>query len=246
VVPPRREGHPRGAAAAITTVFYDNGAKIIDADIELNELDFTFVWLPSNVPPRGQTVMDSCYIAADPLTIVADLENTLTHEIGHFQGLDHTCWDHVSDQPCDSGTACTAGHTCSQRVGPPAQPNMAWAACTGTGCTCQPVDGAGQPVPDCADLSDPITVPTAQAMAIADATMYNFAPPRELRKRSPEADDIAGICATYPAASDPSSCMKPEAAGTCTCRLGRRAPPPLLALLLVTALSAIRIRARRG
>jgi hypothetical protein len=71
------------AAAAITTVFYNADGTIVDADIELNELNFTFVWLPSTVTPRSGTQE-------------ADLENTLTHELGHLQGLDHTCWDHVN------------------------------------------------------------------------------------------------------------------------------------------------------
>jgi MYXO-CTERM domain-containing protein len=75
-------------AAAITTVFYnddkgksDDGA-IQDADIQLNQIDFTFVWINHTVPPIR------------PGTTQSDLENTLTHELGHFQGLDHTCWDH--------------------------------------------------------------------------------------------------------------------------------------------------------
>ena len=77
-------------AAAITTVFYNNDkekpkdyASIMDADIELNTLNFTFVNLPSSVQPRTGTQL-------------ADFENTLTHELGHFMGLDHTCWDHTS------------------------------------------------------------------------------------------------------------------------------------------------------
>jgi hypothetical protein len=69
-------------ATGITTVFYiDKGAHegtLIDADIELNDINFTFVIEPSTTQAR-------------PGTVVSDLENTLTHELGHVQGLDHTC-----------------------------------------------------------------------------------------------------------------------------------------------------------
>jgi MYXO-CTERM domain-containing protein len=76
-------------AAAITTIFYTADGTMVDADIELNEINFTFVWLPASVTPR-------------PGTMASDIENTLTHELGHFQGLDHTCWDHaVATDPVD-------------------------------------------------------------------------------------------------------------------------------------------------
>ena len=87
-------------ATAITTIFYDsalgksNDGNIVDADIELNEINFTFIWIDHLAPPTR------------PNTMKADLENTLTHEIGHFQGLDHTCWDHVSaTDPVDNSGA---------------------------------------------------------------------------------------------------------------------------------------------
>jgi hypothetical protein len=63
-----------------------NDGLIVDADIKLNGVGYTFVIEPSTTTPRDGTV-------------VADLENTLTHELGHVLGLGHTCWDHISDTP---------------------------------------------------------------------------------------------------------------------------------------------------
>ncbi len=71
------------AAAGLTTLFFIDDAgsgrngEIIDADIEFNGVQFAF--------------------AADGTTsgtqdCEADFANTLTHELGHFVGLDHTCW----------------------------------------------------------------------------------------------------------------------------------------------------------
>ncbi len=73
------------AAAGITTVFYvqdgsPHAGTILDADIELNDINFTFAVLPTTA-------------TEDPNRPFADLENTLTHELGHLQGLDHTCKD---------------------------------------------------------------------------------------------------------------------------------------------------------
>jgi hypothetical protein len=60
------------AFIAITTVTFENASgQILDADVELNDAGFDF------------TACDSC-------TIHSDLQNTLTHELGHVLGLDHT------------------------------------------------------------------------------------------------------------------------------------------------------------
>jgi hypothetical protein len=80
------------SAIGLTTVFYVDtpgrigDGTILDADIELNAVNFTFTVTPENAQAR-------------PGTSPADLENTLTHELGHVQGLAHTCWDHQTDTP---------------------------------------------------------------------------------------------------------------------------------------------------
>lgn len=83
------------SAAAITTVSFinkqgdANDGKILDADIELNAVNNQFVDLDRALPRadgRAQT----------------DLWNTLTHEMGHMLGLDHTCRG-----PVDPVDTCT-------------------------------------------------------------------------------------------------------------------------------------------
>lgn len=69
------------AAGITTAVFVDDAdssrdGEIVDADIELNGVHFA--------------------VAKDDVTLgtancKADLANTLTHELGHFQGLEHPC-----------------------------------------------------------------------------------------------------------------------------------------------------------
>jgi hypothetical protein len=90
----RRPGHPPHDPSAIglTTVMYVNtpgrpgDGTILDADVELNNVDYTFTTDPANAVPRDNTQL-------------ADLENTLTHELGHVQGLAHTCWAHATATP---------------------------------------------------------------------------------------------------------------------------------------------------
>jgi hypothetical protein len=70
------------AAAGITTATYvDDGSSsrdgaLVDADIEINGVDFAI----SDAGVTGSTI--PCH---------AELQNTLTHELGHLHGLEHTC-----------------------------------------------------------------------------------------------------------------------------------------------------------
>jgi hypothetical protein len=65
------------SALAITTVFaQQNDGLVLDADMEINAVDFTWGDLVDNIGATGN---------------VQDLQNTLTHEFGHLLGLDHNC-----------------------------------------------------------------------------------------------------------------------------------------------------------
>ena len=140
-------------------------------------------------------------------TSLADFENTLTHELGHLQGLDHTCKD-----------AATPAHE---------------------------VDENGNPPPRCRSLS----TCRADRSRSSDATMYNSATPGETKKRSPEADDVAGICDAYPLAqaAQRASCTHDRPRTTSRRRVQhfaaahRAARPPRI---LLAALAALLRRAR--
>lgn len=157
------------AAAALTTVTYVNkpmepeaDGRIVDADIEFNAVYNFFYDADSNPNPSTDTRKG------------ADLWNTLTHELGHLQGLEHTC----RRGSLDGMPTCTRDSTGKAVV------------------TCSTVEqGRG-------------TDPNLQA--IYDTTMYPTADPKELKKRIPRADDLAGVITTYPISSDPRQCKVPE------------------------------------
>jgi hypothetical protein len=71
-------------AAGITNLFYvdddtsDRNGAILDADIEINGVNFA-------ISVNGQT-------NSNPTLCKAELQNTLTHELGHLHGLEHTCY----------------------------------------------------------------------------------------------------------------------------------------------------------
>lgn len=66
---------------AVTLTTYDQNTGIIyDSDIELNSVVFTFT--TADGPRCTPLVTQDC--------VSTDIQNTMTHEIGHFIGLDHT------------------------------------------------------------------------------------------------------------------------------------------------------------
>jgi hypothetical protein len=74
----------REAIALTTTTFILATGRILDSDIELNGAGFIFTTVDDPVCPDGG-------IPDPPNSCVStDIQNTLTHEVGHVLGLDHS------------------------------------------------------------------------------------------------------------------------------------------------------------
>jgi MYXO-CTERM domain-containing protein len=95
-----------GSAAGLTTVVFVDDPKsardgaIVDADVELNGVDF-------KIGLNGTSLGTAACLA--------DLKNTLTHELGHLLGLEHPCRTSADPPRTDSQGApvptCTAAMT---------------------------------------------------------------------------------------------------------------------------------------
>ncbi len=140
---------------ALTTVTYaPSSGQIFDADMELNGwsgADLTGN-IPASQPPDAwyltctdPSVTNRCGKYGDGSCVYIDVQNTATHEAGHFIGLAH---------PCVQGASCTAAEQLSTMypysgAGDYAKRNLAQDDVAGL-CTIYP---AGQATATCATTS---------------------------------------------------------------------------------------------
>lgn len=163
-------------AAAITTVYFidnpdsERNGVIVEADIEINAVDFA-------VSDNGTTESSA--------SCLSDLANTMTHEVGHLLGLDHTC--------IDNGSA---------------------------------TDGDGDPVPRCS---------ASLPQDVIETTMFPSQTCGETTKATPEADDIAGLCAMLELADEYEGTTDPAGCG-CRASNGAGAGPWLLGFVALLCL----------
>jgi hypothetical protein len=80
----KADGKPYSETAlAVTTVIAKADGHIVDADMEINAVSMQW----ANLDPGVPTPIDREDRG------IFDLQNTITHEFGHFIGLDHTCFN---------------------------------------------------------------------------------------------------------------------------------------------------------
>jgi uncharacterized protein (TIGR03382 family) len=105
------QGAMNRSVVALTSVLYDeNSGRIVDADIEVNAWDGQATgqpmtssgggpvhgWYFTCAKPQGSS---ACTTYGQDGCFFMDLQNTVTHEAGHFIGLAHVC-EPLQGKPC--------------------------------------------------------------------------------------------------------------------------------------------------
>lgn len=162
--------HTFGALAITTVTFESTTGALLDADIEVNDVSFDFT---------------ACDPADVDCLVEFDLQNTLTHELGHVIGLDHP-------PPSEPGSG-EATMFASAAAGDVGKRDLA-ADDEDAVCTVYPADGAlgecfgvGRPAPSAVRFEQTLCASTGRdGVALALGLLVL------LRRRGRKPDDTAG------------------------------------------------------
>lgn len=178
--------------------------------------------------PAGRAALTTLFYVDDPLA--ADDGRLLDADI-ELNGVEWT----FSTGACDDSTQTAdlentvthefghllgLDHTCNSGAGEP------------------PTDHQGQPLPSCG----------AAPKEVVATTMYAIAPACATYMRTPEQDDILGICTLYPIAADPTQCVPPapvlaQTASSGWCSLAGGSPLDVGGLIPLLLLALLRFLA---
>ncbi len=116
--------HDPSAVALTTTDYNVNTGVIVDADVEVNDTGayhFTTYSLPGCDPDQAGSCGRTCNSNTDTDCIGWDVQNTVTHEIGHVLGLGHEQALCFQQDPTQDATMCptaTNGDTDKRTLAP--------------------------------------------------------------------------------------------------------------------------------
>ncbi len=120
-----------GTIALTTSTFSEQCGEIYDGDVELNNADFFFTVVDSPTCPADQPA---------PNCVATDVQNTVTHELGHLLGLAHST-DPTAVMYASAPQGQTSKRTlapddilCIDTAYPAGKPTDICVQCTGSGC----------------------------------------------------------------------------------------------------------------
>jgi hypothetical protein len=225
-----RSWSPAGACSDVTVTVAEPRAGLAVGYLEgeLNQNVVVFVTEGWPHGPRSVALTTTTYRPSTGATVDADVEiNVAGFALSTRSQPDPARWDLQSVLTHEVGHVLGLDHTCDD--GSSATPLL---------------DLSGQPAPQCCPGGKVgCSVQAARGFLgdqpeVVSATMFSFGDPGETHQRTPEADDLQGLCALYPRTEGGGPAVLAVHAGL-DCQATPIGAPPAAAMPVVLALLAL-------